>query len=220
MMNGWWVADVLGGNNGLVVFVSWVVVVIGSIVLHELAHGWAAISRGDRTPIETGHMTWNPVVHMGPYSLLLFVFLGIAFGFMPVNPSRMRGRYAEAFVAAAGPAMNVALAVVCIILAGLIDGLATGMQEPLRTNLYQFFFMGAWLNILLCLFNLLPFPPLDGSRILGNFFPSYANLWYTENGRWVALGIFLLVFFFAFDYIVPAAQHVSVWGVDLVAGIF
>ncbi|HBS28903.1 MAG TPA: site-2 protease family protein, partial [Phycisphaerales bacterium] len=54
----WWIAALLQSNPALLV--SWVVWVIGSIVLHELAHGWAAIAQGDRTPIETGHMTWNP----------------------------------------------------------------------------------------------------------------------------------------------------------------
>ena len=80
---GWWVTDALSVSP--VLLISWVVWVIGSIVLHELAHGWAAISRGDRTPIERGHMTWNPLIHMGGMSLLVFAVVGIAWGMMPVN---------------------------------------------------------------------------------------------------------------------------------------
>ena len=68
MLGSWWVASVLDMPNGKVVLVSWVVLVIGSIVLHELAHGWAAIQRGDKTPIYTGHMTWNPLV---PFTIVM-----------------------------------------------------------------------------------------------------------------------------------------------------
>lgn len=59
---------------------GYALIVIFSITLHELAHGWAAIWQGDRTPIETGHMTWNPLVHMGWASLLMFAIVGIAWG--------------------------------------------------------------------------------------------------------------------------------------------
>jgi hypothetical protein len=86
--------------------------VIGSIVLHELAHGWAAIRLGDTTPRDLGHMTWNPLVHMGGFSLVVFAVIGIAWGMMPVDPSRLRGRYGDALVALAGPAMNIVLAAV------------------------------------------------------------------------------------------------------------
>lgn len=61
-----------------------------SIVIHELAHGFAAISQGDRTPISQGHITLNPVVHMGWPSLIFLVIAGIAWGQMPVNPSKFR----------------------------------------------------------------------------------------------------------------------------------
>jgi len=60
----WWVIQVLD-SFGPAFLASWIVWVIGSITLHELAHGWAAIWQGDRTPVLTGHMTWNPLVHMG-----------------------------------------------------------------------------------------------------------------------------------------------------------
>ncbi|GAB5495346.1 MAG: site-2 protease family protein [Phycisphaerales bacterium] len=220
MLNGWWVADVLNSPNGTVYLVSWVVIVIGSIVLHELAHGWAAIYKGDRTPIELGHMTWNPLVHMGQTSLILFLVFGIAFGAMPVNPTRMRGRYADAFVSVAGPAMNVLIALVCIVLAGVVDGLGTRIGEPLASNLFLFFTTGSWLNIVLCVFNLLPVPPLDGSRILGNFYPAYNRLWMSENGQWMALGAFILVFIFAGDFIIPIAMTITAFGVGAVASIF
>lgn len=116
-MNRWWVSAYWEADPALLV--SWVFWVIVSIVLHELAHGWVAIRLGDRTPIETGRMTWNPLVHMGQTSLIVFALVGIAWGMMPVNPSSLRGRYGDAWVSLAGPAMNLALALVLIVLGGI-----------------------------------------------------------------------------------------------------
>ena len=93
-----------------------------SIVLHELGHGIAAIAQGDDTPRVTGHMTLNPLVHMGTMGLGLLCFAGIAFGVMPVDPRRFRGRHGDAFVAAAGPLVNGVIAIFSLtILAMLIE---------------------------------------------------------------------------------------------------
>lgn len=210
-MSGWWIADLLNDpNQGPVRLVSWAVLVIGSIVLHELAHGWAAIRLGDTTPRDTGHMTWNPLVHMGPWSLAAFAVIGIAWGMMPVDPSRLRGRYAEALVALAGPAMNIAIGVVCFVL--LVPWVAfaprLGVAEPLLSNLEIFFHLGVWLNIVLALFNLLPVLPLDGGRIAVNLSRGYRDLASSENGQWVMLGGFILFFWFGFEYVALAASVV------------
>ena len=74
-------------------YVSWVVTVVVSVVLHELGHGVAALRQGDDTPRTSGHMTLNPLVHMGGLSLFLLFVIGIAWGMMPVNPSRFRSRH-------------------------------------------------------------------------------------------------------------------------------
>jgi Zn-dependent protease len=203
MGGGWWITDLLNDptRNGQVWVVSWAVWVIFSICIHELAHGWVAIKLGDDTPRLTGHMTWNPIVHMGPMSMFAFVFFGIAWGMMPVNPTKLRGRYADAIVSLAGPLMNCILAVValiCLILwvplseGQLISSVTVG--HPLSTNLTTFFHLGAMLNIILMMFNLLPVPPLDGGRILMDVMPSYRRMMYSENARWVALGV-MIVFF-------------------------
>ena len=95
-MDGWWVSDVLDGlANGKVVLTSWIVWVAISISLHELGHGWMAIRCGDRTPIDTQHMTINPFVHIPPMAWIMFALFGFTWGLMPVNPSRFRGRYDE-----------------------------------------------------------------------------------------------------------------------------
>ncbi len=185
----WWIANLLRDDPALLV--SWIVWVVGSTVLHELAHGWAAMWQGDDTPRATGHMTWNPLVHMGGWSLLMFAVVGICWGAMPVNPSRFRGRYGDALVSLAGPAMNLALAAVAIILGSIWCGYFQGIENPLWRNFMVFFIAGAFLNISLALFNLIPVPPLDGSRILAGILPSYRRL--IERDNVAAIGMIVLI---------------------------
>lgn len=186
----WWVAELL--RDSPVLLLSWVVWVIGSIVLHELAHGWAAIWQGDRTPIETGHMTWNPIVHMGWMSLGVFALVGIAWGAMPVNPSRFRSRHGDALVTFAGPAMNLALALGCVVLSALWGGYAQSVPNPMWENMLLFLDAGAYLNVTLAIFNLLPVPPLDGGRILASYVPSYRRLMQHPQAPMIAIVVLFL----------------------------
>jgi Zn-dependent protease len=199
-MHRWWVTDILDQPGGGILLTSWVIWVIGSIVLHELGHGWAAIACGDDTPRETGHMTFNPIVHMGWPSLIAFAILGIAWGAMPVNPARFRHRGDEALVALAGPMMNVLLAGLAVLLYAVWVGAAggywfgTGVGGNLYTNVRTFFFVGAMLNIALALFNLLPVPPLDGFRVLMTFIPPLRDLFRSSAGGVIALIVFVVLF--------------------------
>jgi len=200
-MPGWWISDAWSGTHGQVVVVSWLLWVIVSITLHELGHGWAAIRHGDDTPIRTGHMTWNPVVHMGLYSFAALILIGIAWGAMPVDPSRMRGKHAESKVLFAGPLVNLALFLVLSVLSALWMPIATGagVEDPLLTNLSLFLYFGAMLNAVLFLFNLVPIPPLDGGRILALHSRSFREMTHSENGQWALLGAFVLLFVFGAD---------------------
>ncbi len=189
----WWLAKYWSINPMLAV--AWVLWVIVSVVLHELGHGLAAIRRGDDTPRLTGHMTWNPMVHMGGWSLIMFALFGFTWGMMPVDPSRFRGRYADAYVAFAGPMVNLALFALCTVLAVLWIVFAKGVPDPLNSNMRILLTVGVFINIVLFLFNLLPVPPLDGWRILSNFSRPYARLWQGENGAVIGMIAFALVFF-------------------------
>lgn len=167
-MPSWWVADLWQENPAHLI--AHVLVVVMAIVLHELAHGFAAIRVGDDTPIHTGHMTLNPVVHMGGFGLLLFAVAGIAFGAMPVSPWRFRGRYADAFVAFAGPATNLVLGIAFALGLTLWARFGHGrIDEPLYSNVEYFLEVGTGLNFVLMVLNLVPIPPLDGATVLGNF---------------------------------------------------
>lgn len=207
-MNGWWVADTWAVSPFL--FLAWVVWVIGSIVLHELAHGWAAIRCGDRTPIELGHMIANPIVHMGGMSLIVFGIIGIAWGAMPVDPSRFRRQHDDALVAFAGPAMNLSLAFIAAVLLTLWNKIvaANSLSNQFADNLVMFLELGIFLNIALAIFNLMPVPPLDGSRVLASFSPGYARFIYSEQGQTFGLIAFVAMFWFGGRYLWPAATAI------------
>lgn len=189
---GWWVADLY--HNNPAALISWVIWVIGSITLHELAHGVAAIRCGDRTPIETGHMTWNPVVHMGAQSLIIFAIIGIAWGAMPVNPYRFRRRHDDAVVSFAGPSTNILLAIVSLVAAALWFSFGGFASATLHDNLFTFFRIGAALNIILAALNLLPIPPLDGSRIFASFSAPYRRFLDKPESAVLALILVAVIF--------------------------
>lgn len=196
-MSGWWIES-YANAFGFAFVVSWLAWVVLSIVLHELSHGWTALAQGDPTPRALGHMTWNPLVHMGGFSLIMLALIGIAWGAMPVDPSRFRSRHGDAIVSAAGPAMNILLAIIsticCVAWIVLADRLS--ISEPMAGNFTRFFWIGAFLNVVLAIFNLLPAPPLDGSRILASFVPAYGRMFQGPNGQWIGLGLFVMVFWF------------------------
>jgi len=185
-----------------------VIAVVISVVLHELSHGVAAIWQGDDTPRLTGHMTWNPLVHMGGFSLFLLFFAGIAFGLMPVTPSRFRSRYGHALVAAAGPAMNLVLAFLGLTIFAIwvkVGGFA--VEGPIGAG-QEFLFTLGRINLILFVFNLLPLPPLDGSTVLSDLSPRYRRMIANPNNQPIFMGAFLLIFFF-FDGVFTAADAIS-----------
>ncbi|MBS0196564.1 MAG: site-2 protease family protein [Planctomycetes bacterium] len=220
MGSSWWLAD--AWNQNPMFAVSWVFWVIFSICLHELGHGVAAIRCGDDTPRLLGHMTWNPLVHMGTWSLIMFALFGFTWGQMPVNPLRFRGRYDDAFVAFAGPFVNLILFVLCAVASCLWIVYGRGLPDPFGANLGVFVTCGTMINVVGFIFNLVPVPPLDGSRILGNFVPAYANLWRTESGAIIGMVAFALLFMAGGSRIWHVANTVAVTviqaGVKLLPG--
>ncbi len=155
-----------------VIWIALFIIISGPV--HECAHAFAAWRLGDGTARMYGRVSLDPIRHFDLVggSLLIFSVLLTGFGFgwakpTPVNPNFLRGRYANAIVAAAGPLSNLALAAVFAV--GFRILWAQGI-EPNNTsgiNMLQLVFAtGVILNIVLLLFNLLPVPPLDGSHVL------------------------------------------------------
>ncbi|MFG0318019.1 MAG: site-2 protease family protein [Planctomycetota bacterium JB042] len=186
----WWV-QVFYDHHGPAYVVSWLFWVVFSVVLHELAHGWAALRCGDPTPELTGHMTWNPLVHMGGMSLAALALVGIAWGAMPVDPSRFRRAKDDALVAFAGPATNLLLAAFCLVAGALWIRFGGGATYD---RFADFFFLGLMLNVALALFNLLPLPPLDGATVLATYSSGFRRLVRHPNFANFSLLLFLVVF--------------------------
>ena len=174
-------------------YLAWVVICVISIVLHELAHGYTAIKLGDRTPLNYNRMNLNPLTHMGPYSIFTLLVFGIAWGAMPIDPSRMKGKYAEAKVAAAGPLTNLSIAFISLLVFLCLLRFANlDMENPMHRNLNNFFLYAMHANVFLFLFNMLPVPPLDGASVLANLHRGYARLLHdpAQGGLWFIAFIF------------------------------
>lgn len=183
-----------------------IVILIFSVVVHEVAHGYAAYMLGDSTAKYEGRLTLNPLKHLDPFgSILLPLFLfftnaGFLIGWakpVPFNPYNLRNqRWGEAIVAVAGPVSNILIALVfgLLIRFGAAGGLIQSV-DILRVMSYIVF-----INLLLAIFNLVPIPPLDGSKILFSIF----NIGYSRVRLLLEqYGMFLVLFFmFFFGHII------------------
>ncbi len=150
-----------------------ILILITSVILHEVAHGYMANWLGDPTARLQGRLTLNPVSHIDPIGsvllpgLLLLTHSPIMIGYakpVPYNPYYLKGKYDEALVAAAGPGTNFILA----ILFGLLIRFGSTAMSP---SLFDAFGTIVYINLVLGLFNLIPIPPLDGSKVLSAILP-------------------------------------------------
>ncbi|MCK5085620.1 site-2 protease family protein [Candidatus Parcubacteria bacterium] len=184
------------------------VILIFSIVIHEFAHGWMANSLGDPTARFMGRLTLNPIVHidlMGSIILPLFLLLSgssYMFGWakpVPYNPYNLKDKKnGELLVAIAGPVSNLTIALIF----GIIIRILSSQGYAIDNNIMIMFGIIVLYNILLAVFNLVPIPPLDGSKVLFHFLPySMRNIRdvLEKNGM-----IFIILFiFFGFQFIIP-----------------
>ncbi|BAY81158.1 peptidase M50 [Calothrix parasitica NIES-267] len=175
--------DILFANP--VFFFRYIAIILISVTLHELAHGFAAIGQGDNTPQKAGHITLNPVVHMGWQSIIFLCIAGMSWGQMPVNPDKFRnGRISDIIVSAAGPLTNLALGIIFALL--LVTFYNSGLVSK------DFLYLAARVNFTLFLLNMLPIPPLDGFHIYSSIFPSLKKLQDSPIGLFGLVIIFLI----------------------------
>ncbi|WP_347491481.1 site-2 protease family protein [Desulfoscipio sp. XC116] len=147
------------------------------LTFHEFAHGWMADRLGDHTARHQGRLTLNPLAHIDPVGFLMLILF--KFGWakpVPVNPYNLRGDPARGMllVSLAGPAANLVMALAASILLGV--GLLR--LVPFAEYVYYILYLTLQINVILAFFNLIPVPPLDGSKILAGLFPRQSHFIY------------------------------------------
>jgi len=182
-------------------------ILLFSIVVHEVAHGWVALRLGDTTARDAGRLTFNPIPHIDPIGsivvpLLSFLSAGSVFIAwakpVPINPAHFRDFHRDdILVSLAGPFSNLLMACICSIIfilsAHILSPLMSAeneFQREIATFVIRMFYAGITLNIFLAVFNLIPIPPLDGSHVLSVLLPQKLSEQFRQIGFF---GIFIVI---------------------------
>lgn len=177
-------------DNRILGFIYSIVILIIAIDVHEFSHAWVANRLGDPTARYLGRMSLNPIVHLDPYGalfMLIATFSGFGLGWgkpVPVNPLNLRGnmRRSMALVSVAGAVSNIALAIIAAILFRL------SYLFGLPDQFLSFLGSATYINIILAVFNLIPMPPLDGSKVAVGILSLFRGRWaYDLSERLMAL---------------------------------
>lgn len=184
-------------NFDLQNFVVSFVILILAITLHEAGHAFAADWCGDNTPRSQGRLTFNPLDHLDPIGTILMVFtlvtgFGLGWGrAVIVNPHKFRHpRWDMLKVAIAGPIMNVFQAIFYTVVIRVCEAISPTTLSDFQ---YNFLATGIQINIALILFNLIPIPPLDGSKVLSVLLPIDAAMSYDKLMGNIGRGLVLLL---------------------------
>lgn len=184
--------------------------VLLSICLHEYAHGYVSYRLGDPTPKLDGRLSLNPLHHIDPMGALCMILFKIGWA----KPVMINPRYYEkpklgiALVGLAGPAMNLVTGSVSIFFMGLMDAMANKGTLPVTAlviGIYTFLDFFSTVSIYQALFNLIPLPPLDGSKILAFFLPDKVMAFYSRYDRYCMFILLILLYLNIVDLPLQAA---------------
>ena len=203
-------------------------ILLFSVVLHEISHGYAALYLGDRTALFAGRLTINPLKHLDPMGSVVVPVLsslaGMPFGWakpVPYNPYNLRNqKWGSAMVGVAGPVANIFIALVFGLLVRFLPNAAGIIPGSLFINFLDIASLVVLTNLFLACFNLLPIPPLDGSKLLFAFLPyRYRGVeWFLDQyGLFV---LFFLLFVVGGSLLSPLIQWLVRWAFYLITGSF
>jgi len=150
-----------------ILFLIWMVAIVMAITIHEFSHAAAATTLGDPTPSSLGRLSFNPMAHIDPFGFILLILVGFGWGRpVPFNPYNLRNqRWGAAIVGFAGPLANIAMVILFGVLARAFMGLGV------ENRLFILLISVVQINLALLIFNLIPIPPLDGSKVLFALLP-------------------------------------------------
>jgi len=184
------------------------IIILFSAIIHEYMHGWMADRLGDPTAKDAGRLTLNPLAHIDLFGSIIMPFLiyfgtngAMIFGYakpVPFNPYNIRDqKYGSAKVAAAGPLANLIIA--------LFFGLILRFIPLVNLSLAGFLAIIVQINLILLVFNIIPIPPLDGSKVIAAILPYNLQIRYLDLERFGMILILLFVFF-GFSFIIPIVE--------------
>ena len=189
--------------------------------LHEFAHGWMAAKLGDNTAKYNGRLTLNPLASIDPIGSLAILLFGFGWAKpVPVNARNFRNPKRDmAITALAGPISNLLAALVGAILFNVVKVNQMSIPAVLLPWLGFFFQYYIVINVMLAVFNLIPLPPLDGSRIIGAFLSDRMLFKYYQNQRTIMLVLFVLLFLGVLDIPLSFLQHWVQTGIEWLAAL-
>ncbi|MGN0611356.1 MAG: site-2 protease family protein [Ruminiclostridium sp.] len=195
----------LGSQQQIIITIfAYAVILLIAIPIHECSHCFMAYLLGDDTGMRSGRVTLNPIRHWDPMGTIGILTVGIGWGKpAPVNPVRGRKVSARAFMAitaAAGPISNILLSYVFILIGKLIWFLFGASNPEVVIYVYFAFIMAARINISLAVFNMLPIPPFDGSRILLVFLKERTYFKLMQYEQYIMIGVLLICWTGILDY--------------------
>lgn len=193
--------SILRGASGIeiaILFLARLFVVFCTLPVHEYAHAFVADKLGDKTARLSGRLTLNPMAHIDILGAIMILFVGFGYAKpVPVNPRNFKNpKKGMAFTALAGPFSNILMAVVFMLLSNVLSLFGSSLFVQ---AFYVFFSFAASINIGLAVFNLIPIPPLDGSRVLELLIPDKYYYKFAQYERYIVIVIFGLIVFGVLD---------------------
>lgn len=217
----WFLRPGIGFEDILMRIVAVMIIVFLVMPLHECAHGWIAVKLGDNTAKYSGRLTLNPLPHIDPLGALAILLFGFGWARpVPVDPRNFKNpKSGMALTALAGPLSNLLAALVGGLVLKVIFMFSSSIPAVLMSWILIFFINYMMINVGLAVFNLIPLPPLDGSKIIGAFIPDRILYKFAQYQNVIMMIVFVLLFVGVLSVPLGILQSAAYNGIIHIAGL-